>query len=356
MSTAVNIALTRPGGNPWGAHRVVSPQGVLPQTAEVLDVSLPIFSNELLLAVECLLLDSASMRQLNMATQGDARQVGKKIQKIVDERGKMQNPVTGSGGMLLGRVLAIGKDSPHRLQIGDRVATLVSLTLTPLALQQVKKVDLHSGQVWVEGHAIIFASGLLAPMPSDIADDVALAAFDVCGAPAWVKRLVTSQDRVLILGRGRAGLLAMAAALDVIAPNQLRTLDNHPLKTRDWPQAWRPMGHFTADATQPLPAWRQITDAGEEPFDLVVNTCNSPETEALALLSVKPGGKVLFFNMATSFSRAVLTAEGLGKDAQLIMGNGFARGHAEYALNLLKRNPSLCRMIFPKDPSKPRRS
>ncbi len=54
---------------------------------------------------------------------------------IVATRGKMQNPETGSGGMLVGTVEEVGPESPLGLQVGDRVATLVSLTLTPLVIE-----------------------------------------------------------------------------------------------------------------------------------------------------------------------------------------------------------------------------
>ena len=54
---------------------------------------------------------------------------------IVATRGKMQNPETGSGGMLVGTVEEVGPESPLGLAVGDRVATLVSLTLTPLVIE-----------------------------------------------------------------------------------------------------------------------------------------------------------------------------------------------------------------------------
>ena len=54
---------------------------------------------------------------------------------IVATRGKMQNPETGSGGMLVGTVEEVGPESPLGLSVGDRVATLVSLTLTPLVIE-----------------------------------------------------------------------------------------------------------------------------------------------------------------------------------------------------------------------------
>jgi L-erythro-3,5-diaminohexanoate dehydrogenase len=45
--------------------------------------------------------------------------------------------------------------------------------------------------------------------------------------------------------------------------------------------------------------------------------------------------------MATSFSAAALTAEGLGKACELTIGNGFVPGHADLALDLVRSNPQL---------------
>ena len=42
--------------------------------------------------------------------------------------------------------------------------------------------------------------------------------------------------------------------------------------------------------------------------------------------------------MATSFTKAALGAEGVGKDIDMFIGNGYAKGHAEAALNILRRS------------------
>ena len=49
--------------------------------------------------------------------------------------------------------------------------------------------------------------------------------------------------------------------------------------------------------------------------------------------------------MATSFTGAALGAEGVGKDATLLVGNGYVPGHAELTLDLLRRHPRL-RALF----------
>jgi len=60
-----------------------------------------------------------------------------------------------------------------------------------------------------------------------------------------------------------------------------------------------------------------------------------------SILSVKNGGAVIFFSMATSFTAAALGAEGVGKDVTMIVGNGYVPGHADLTLDLLRRNPKL---------------
>src|SRR6476659_3834091 len=79
--------------------------------------------------------DAASCHQLSAKHGGDGERIRAEVLEIITTRGKMQNPVTGSGGMLIGTVDEVGPESPLGLKPGDRVATLVSLTLTPLVIE-----------------------------------------------------------------------------------------------------------------------------------------------------------------------------------------------------------------------------
>src|SRR5262252_4904266 len=197
----------------YGIHRVCGEPGVFPQRAQQLDPSLPIRNSELLIEVERLNIDAASFRQMNEAAGGDRDRVKELIRTTVRDRGKMHNPVTGSGGMLVGRIAEIGSKHPAReqLRVGDRIASLVSLTLTPLMLEEI--LEIHSSdQVEVRGKAILFASGLYAKLPADLPPSVALAALDVCGAPAMLARYLRPGMTVLVLGAGKSGMLCLAQA------------------------------------------------------------------------------------------------------------------------------------------------
>jgi L-erythro-3,5-diaminohexanoate dehydrogenase len=100
---------------------VLAPAGVLPQAAWRLDASPELWPDEVRVRVERLNLDAASFRQLREATGGAAADMRAEVCRIVAERGKMQNPATGSGGMLTGVVEETGPDSPS--PGGDHVAT-----------------------------------------------------------------------------------------------------------------------------------------------------------------------------------------------------------------------------------------
>src|SRR5271154_933229 len=158
-----------------GLRRVLAPPGVLPQAAWRLAPSPPAAADEVLVRVDRLNLDAASYRQLREAHDGDPDKIRAAVLDIVATRGKMQNPVTGSGGMLTGTVAEVGPQSPLGLKPGQRIATLVSLTLTPLVITDgLARWDGQSEQVPCEGHAILFARSIAAVLPEDLRPELAL--------------------------------------------------------------------------------------------------------------------------------------------------------------------------------------
>jgi L-erythro-3,5-diaminohexanoate dehydrogenase len=338
-------------GDRYGAHRVIEPRGALPQTALRLDNDFTRhFDTELCIAVDRLNLDAASFRQLLEASGGDLDGLAERVCETVKARGKQHNPVTGSGGMLLGRVTRIGSRVESDVKLGDRIATLVSLTLTPLRIDAVESVERASCQLAVRGEAVLFASGPFAVLPADLPERVALAALDVCGAPAQVARSAGPGQHVLVLGAGgKSGLLCVAEARSHVgsggivigveanegAAEELRRLAicDHVL---------------TLDARDPLALSAGVLRAnGGKAVDLTVSCVNVEGAELSAILCTRERGRVLFFAMTTSFSRAALGAEGAGKDVDLLIGNGYVAGHAELTLRLLRRHPAL-RALFEK--------
>lgn len=332
-----------------GLHRVLEPVGALPQAAERLDVSAPLRANEIEIEVETLNIDSASFHQIMGEVGRDEAAVAGRIREIVSARGKMQNPVTGSGGMLIGRVKAVGPQwrGPEGVEVGARVATLVSLTLTPLELREIKRVHLDADQVDVDATAYLWPSSPMVALPLDMDPKLALSALDVCGAPAQTMRLIQGAKRALILGLGKSGALCAAAAREALGDGvQIVGFDLRPHVAEQLKAAGLLDDYRCGDATKPVEVLQAVHEmTGGADVELVVNTCNVQGTEMSAILPCADRGRVYFFNMATSFARAALGCEGVGKDVDLFIGNGYAHGHAKLTLELVRRH-AVIREIF----------
>ncbi|MDR2056914.1 MAG: L-erythro-3,5-diaminohexanoate dehydrogenase [Dysgonamonadaceae bacterium] len=336
----------------YGTHRVIEPKGTLPQPAFRLDNTMDIYDNEILIDVETLNIDSASYTQIRQVCDGDARKMKEMIYNIVQECGKMQNPVTGSGGMLIGTVKEIGPNFPKtsHLKVGNKIATLVSLSLTPLKLDEIIHLDANHDQVDVKAQAILFESGIFAILPDDIPEKLALAALDVAGAPAQVDRLVTEGDIVCIIGGGgKSGILCCYQAMKNVGKYGKVIVVEY---SKENSQRIIDMGLATdvivADATNVMDVYNKVMAiTGGRGCDVTINNVNVPSTEMTSILVTKGQGYVYFFSMATSFTKAALGAEGVGKDINLIVGNGYARGHADLTLNIIRESKEI-RDLFEK--------
>jgi L-erythro-3,5-diaminohexanoate dehydrogenase len=337
--------------SPVGLHRVIEPTGLLPQAATRLDNRPAINPDEVRISVERLNLDAASFRQLRDKHSGDGNAVRAEVLEIIAARGKMQNPVTGSGGMLIGVVDEAGPASPLGLKPGDRVATLVSLTLTPLSITDgLCRWDGRSEQAPAEGHAILFARSIAAKLPDDLDPELSLAVLDVCGAPALTARVVAKYDRptvAVIGGAGKSGSLSLAAARRAGAR---RTVGVVPVEAEAARLRAAGLADAVAlaDARDPVALSAAVTEAlgSEGPAaDVTVVCVDVPSCEHGAILSTADGGTVIFFSMATSFAAAALGAEGLAADVTMLIGNGYVPGHAGYALRLLREDVAV-RALF----------
>jgi L-erythro-3,5-diaminohexanoate dehydrogenase len=351
MTTSLpTSAQTRGPASPLGLHRVLDPPGVLPQAAWRLDPDPAIAPDEVRVRVDRLNLDAASYRQLRETYAADPDKIRAAVLDIITTRGKMQNPVTGSGGMLTGTVEEVGPLSPLGLTPGQRIATLVSLTLTPLQItDQLQRWDALSEQIPCEGTAILFARSIAAVLPDDLPVPLSLAVMDVCGAPALTGRVVKEGAVVLIIGAaGKSGSLSAAAArqagasriIGVVPTEAEAALLRNPGTAQD------PLVDeiVIADARDPVGLAEKVQAAGG-PGHVTVVCVDVPGCEGGAILSTTQGGTVIFFSMATSFSAAALGAEGLAADVTMLVGNGYVPGHAEFALDLLRSTPAV-RALF----------
>jgi L-erythro-3,5-diaminohexanoate dehydrogenase len=343
------------GGCRYGTHRVIEPKGVLPQPARVLNNDMSeIWDNELLLDVIRLNVDSASFHQIKtkLQKQGHTDMEKAFAEHVIDlttRTGKHKNEDTGSGGMLIGKVAAIGPnfEMKEKIQVGDKIASLVSLSLTPLKVKSVKKVLLDKDQVEIDGQAILFSSGIYAKLPEDMDENLALSVLDVAGAPTQVERLVKPGDTVVIIGaNGKSGVLcnAMARERADVSGKVIGVVRNPSYIDTCLQTGCHEV--IIADATDALTIEREVSKLTDGKMaDVVINVVNIEDSELPSIMACKDRGIVYYFSMATSFTKAALGAEGIGADVDMILGNGYAHDHAIISLDLLRRNPTLMKIF-----------
>lgn len=332
-------------GDIYGGHRVIEPKGFLPQAATEINNNTRIYSNEILIDVIALNPTSSAFNRIRTECQNDKERIKDTILQIVETQGKFQDPVTKSGGNLIGIVKSIGVDLLEKtdLRTGDKIASLVSLSLTPLKIKRIIDINVDTDQVFIEGDAILFESAIYAKLPEDLEDNLSLAIMDVAGAPAQVAINAKPNDIVVVIGSGKAGLLCLHEAMKRVKPTgkvicieyseeQCRVVKK--LKLADYV--------IQGNAQYPLEIlqkYKQIM--GERLADLTINTVNVSDTELSSILVTDDDGLVYFFSMSTNFAKASLGAEGSGKPTKMLVGNGYYPGHAEIAFQIMRDNLSL---------------
>lgn len=334
-------------GCKYGTHRVIEPAGVLPQPAKKIDNNMDEFyDNEVLIDVQTLNIDSASFTQIEEQAGGDEVKIAEIMMGIVKEKGKHQNPVTGSGGMLIGTVEKIGPalEGKIDLKVGDKIATLVSLSLTPLRIDKIKEIRKDIDQVDIEGKAILFESGIFAKIPTDMPEKLVLSALDVAGAPAQTAKLVKPGDTVLIIGAaGKSGTLCCYEAKRRAGINgKVIGLVRNEKAANLLKNLGLVDEAITIDALKSVEVMNKVAELTNGAMaDVTINNVNVPDTEMTSILATKNTGVVYFFSMSTSFTKAALGAEGVGSDVTMIIGNGYTKGHAELTLQILRESKEL---------------
>ena len=323
----------------YGFHRVIQPSGVIPQAALRLDNTPHILHPaEILIRVSLLNLDSTGMTQLKSRDIDLAQQ----ITDIVSQRGKMHNPVTNSGGVLVGEIEEIGEgvDPDFELARGDTIIPVVSTSTLPLYLHDVGQIK--GDQVEVDGQAILFDGMGYSPLPEDFNLPVALSAIDISSIVPQVYRTVSAVQTMLVIGAGKSGVTAMAAARRAAPGAYIIALDSSANRLAEA----RDLGHVNktikADARLPEQVLSEVERATDgKGCDVVLNCVNVADTEAATILSARHAGTVFFYSMATRFDKAALGTDATNNDVRIIVGNGVASGQARLVFDLLREEPGL---------------
>jgi L-erythro-3,5-diaminohexanoate dehydrogenase len=326
-----------------GVHRSLEPAGALPHVARRLDAGAPANAYEAELDVEMLHVDATSYAAIRRRCDGDARRMAATIEEIVAERGKLQNPWTGSGGILVGRVARVGDEHwAAELEVGARVVPLASLIAIPLQLDTVGPVAPANPQVPVSGRAIVTGRMACAPVPDDLPLAVVLSALDVYPAASHTRAIARPGQHVLVLGAGHAGLVAAAAGHEAVgADGRVTVVDVAPAALERLRAADPRTSTIRGDATDPVAVLEALDEHGLPRADLTLLCTSAQGCEGTAILATDEAGLVLFFSTATSFPAAALGADSVSSKTRLTIPNGYTDDRGEYTLELLRRSPAL---------------
>ncbi len=332
-------------GDIYGGHRVMEPKGFLPQAATRINNSREIFSNEILIDVIALNPTSTAFNRIRTECNGDKEKIKEAIIQIVETQGKFQDPVTKSGGNLIGRVKEIGEDLKGKidLKIGDKIATLVSLSLTPLKIDEILDLNIETDQVFIRGNAILFESAIYSKLPEDLQENLSLAIMDVAGAPAQVAMNAKPNDVVVVIGSGKAGLLCLHEAKKRVSPTGKVICIEYSKEQCELVKRLNLADYvIQGNAQHPLEILHKYQEImGDRLADLTINTVNVSDTEVSTVLITDNEGLIYFFSMSTNFAKASLGAEGTGKHTMMLVGNGYYPGHADITFQIMRDNPVL---------------
>lgn len=329
-----------------GVGRSIEPKDSILQPAWRIDNSMSLRAGEMLVSVRIININLVSFNEIGDETEFIDELFRQRIIDIIDQRGKLHNPITGTGGMLFGRVEKMDAQylNKQNLKIGDEIISMTSLTVTPIKIERIISIDYESAQMAVEGHAILFSDSPVVKVPSDLPLKTVISAMDEAGAPMRTDEIVKEGDHVLIMGgSGKVGLLcAFAAMRKLRGKENLVALVASQADKEKLSSIHVFSKIITMDATD-------ISNIGytdtipdfDDSFDVVINCINKPDTELISLTAAKPKGILFFATLSSNERLAALTAESMGKELQILTYTGFMEGHAEFTMNLMREYPQL---------------
>ncbi len=330
----------------FGGERVLEPKGYIPTAAWKLDNSHSISDKEMRIRVDTIKIEEWNFRQLCNECNYDKKLIGDKIQELVKKRGKMHNPITDSAGICFGTVDEIGREYNNKggLKPGDKVICTTSLTSIPLYLEEVVEIDFNYAQIKVKGFAVVFGSSTVRPVPKNLEIPYTLIAMDEVGSLKKAFMLMRKSKRILILGDGLLHILLYAAVARravkdegyVIAVMDKGCMLN--LNKKDINDVLDPYvdNLYFTDILQHTESFEYFSDMEPQEFDLSINCANMLGGEVLSVMLTKDKGKVFFTSLISNFNTAVLFAESLGKDLEMIAIEEFTEGFVEFTEELVK--------------------
>ena len=328
--------------NNYGTVRVQEPKFVVPTSAWRLDNSRNIRTDEMRVSVERIHLEGTSFSQICSEASNNPDKIRQNIIDIVIRRGKLHNPVTDTGGVLYGRVEAMGDEYVNSagLKIGDRVICNASITSFPMHIENIGEIDWAYNQIEVKGYAILHSDIPMIKVDDSVPVKQMLFALDESGTLYKLSTILEGKTRFLIVGnnllsniiygyvirRALGSECEITCVLDKRTGLGVRGDGVDRLVKRVFDQV------HMLDILRPVECIRQL---GESVYDLSVNCAEIPGAETVNIMATKDHGTVLFANLINNLNIALYITESISKSLDILGAEGYTEGYDKFDLKLI---------------------
>lgn len=334
----------------YGVDRVLEPKGVVPAAAWKLDNDRVVRSKEARINLELIHLEWDNFQQISNSCGFDEDKIKAKIIDIVDKRGKLNNPFTGTGGVLMGTIdqLADDLESDSGLDVGDRIYSITSLCCVPIYIEEITEIDYQYGQIKCTGYAILFEATPVYRMEEELNPNYTLAAMDEAGNLFGAHNLAieNGNKNIIIIGRNIYTTILYAAALrEAIGPEYrvdaiMDVGAKNGLSEGEIEKVMYPLikNTYFVDLTEPLKTFRSLTgkDKTLSTIDQVIVTEDILGAETLAVMLVKNHGDLYFVAMENHYATAQLIAESMGKLITMYAFDQYIENYPEFTIRMIK--------------------
>ena len=187
----------------FGVSRVVEPKGTIPATAWKIDNRRSLGVGEIRVRLEMVHIEWDNFCQICSHCGYDTDRIRARIMQIIQQRGKLHNPYTGSGGLFMGVIEEIGPETDAGdFKVGDRVFSLSSLTGVAMHLDRIDRIDFNYGQLECQGYVVCFEATSMVRYDESVSAKYLLSAVDEEGNFLGVRQAIQDQraERVAIIG------------------------------------------------------------------------------------------------------------------------------------------------------------
>ena len=328
----------------YGIQRVLEPKNVLPTSAWKLDNGRNIYPDELRVSIKRIHLEGTGFKQICTESNDDEKKIKQNIIDMVIRRGKLHNPVTDTGGLVMGTVEEIGSgyDNVQGLKEGDLVICNASAASLPMYIEEITSINRAFNQVEAKGYVIVHSMIPVVKAPEDLPLDMLMFAFDQSGTLFRLRSLVGAKKRILVVGNSMLTNLLYGYVIRKTAPegSEITCLLDKRTNTR---LAGRGIDSLISkvfnevnflDILKPIECLKKLN--AESFFDLSINCAEIPGAETINILATKPGGTVLFANLINNLNIALYITESISKSLDVRGAEGYLEGYDDFDVEVVR--------------------